>query len=73
MLAAVKMEGTVFIFQICAVVIAFNCFPGNGEGRLWYSQQAKFIDCKSVFPRLPKASKHNLFGEFVKNYKLELE
>ena len=28
------MQGTVqFIFQICAVVIAFNCSPGNGEGR----------------------------------------
>ena len=31
--AAVKMQGTVYIFQICAVEVAFNCFPGNGEGK----------------------------------------
>ena len=30
---AVKMQGTVFIFRICAVAVAFNCFPGNGEGK----------------------------------------
>ena len=35
--AAVKTQGTVFIFQVCAMAIAFNrtpafnCFPENGE------------------------------------------
>ena len=49
------MQGTVFIFQICAVEIAFNCFPGNGEGRRWYFEQAQFTDGESVLRRLQKA------------------
>ena len=28
------MQGTVFIFQIRAVAVAFNGFPGNGEGKM---------------------------------------
>ena len=49
-----KMQVAVFIFQICAVAIAFYCFPWNGEGRWWYFEQAKFIDSERVFPWLPK-------------------
>ena len=59
------------------MAIAFNHFPGNGQGRWWYLEQAKIIDSESVFPRLPKAFdictrkvKHNLFGKFVEYYNL---
>jgi len=45
----VKIQGTVFIFQIYAVAVAFNGFPGNGEERWWYFEQPKIIDSDSVF------------------------
>ena len=72
-------QGTVFIFnQFCAVAIAFNCFPGNGKGRWWYFEQAKFIECiltatKSVWYLHTKRSKHklNLFGKLVEYYTLD--
>ena len=40
---------------LTALAVAFLIFfPGNGVGRWWYFEQAKFIDTESVFPRLPK-------------------
>ena len=46
------MQGTVFMFQICAVAIAFNSFTGNGEkdDGIWNGQSLS-----SALPRLPKA------------------
>jgi len=67
-----KMQVNVFIFQICAVAIAFYCFRWNGDGGWWYFEQAKFIDSERVFQWLPKAfdiciqkGQNNLFGIFA--------
>ena len=63
----VKMQGTVFIFQTCAVTVAFNSLFGIGEGRWWYFKQAK-ISLRECIPTASKSlryfhtkrSKHNL-------------
>ena len=71
---AMKMQVTVFIFQICAVAIAFYCFLWNGDGGWWYFEQARFIESDSdrVFPWLPRVfdiciqkDQNNLFGMFA--------
>lgn len=71
---ATKMQVTVFIFQICAVAIAFYCFLWNGDGGWWYFEQAKFVesDSERVFPWLPRVfgiciqkDQNNLFGMFA--------
>ena len=73
-----RKEPFLFFNQFCAVAIAFNCFPGNGKGRWWYFEQAKFIECiltatKSVWYLHTKRSKHklNLFGKLVEYYTLD--
>ena len=63
----VKMQGTIFIFQTCAVTVAFNSLFGIGEGRWWYFKQAK-ISLRECIPTASKSlryfhtkrSKHNL-------------
>ena len=74
-----RKEPFLFFNQFCAVAIAFNCFPGNGKGRWWYFEQAKFIECiltatKSVGYLHTKRSKHklNFFGKLVEYYTLVL-
>ena len=65
----VKMQGTVFIFQICAVAVAFSSLFGIGEGRWWYFKQAK-ISLRECIPTASKSSYEkvktqlNLFGKF---------
>ena len=50
----VKMQGTVFIFQIFAVAVAFNSLFGIGEGRWWYFKQAK-ISQRECIPTTSKS------------------
>ena len=75
------MQGTVFIFPICAVAVASNCFfselAKEDDGIL---NRQKYLS-ESVFPRLTKAldifirkgqTRLNLFGKCVEYYNFVL-
>ena len=75
------MQGTVFIFPICAVAVAFNYFfseLAKEDDRILNRQK---YHSESVFSRLPKAldifirkgqTQLNLFGKFVEYYNFVL-
>ena len=80
MLAAVKMQGTVFNFQICVLAIAFIFFPGICEGRYDGILNRQSLMTVRVYSHgyqkrlifAHEKSKHNLFGKFVEYYNLFL-
>ena len=59
-----KTQGTVFIFQVCAMAIAFNCFlkGDDQDGNEHRTGKVHPDNKKHLIFRHTKRSKHDLFG-----------
>ena len=63
--SAVKTQGTVFIFQVCAMAIAFNCFlkGDDHDGNEHRTGKVHPDNKKHLIFRHTKRSKHEIVRE----------